>query len=123
VTIPTRVEQSRALLAGKGRDMASRILGRRATTAADFAEAFTAERIDLLAEVPGPAALLALGRNRAGPRDGLYVLDDGDGRFRVYHQERGEVIDPRQGLTFDQARDVAIERVLLLSGIPFRPEG
>ena len=123
MTLPTRAEQSQALLEGRGRDLASRILGRRATTAADFQEAFNAERIDLLAEIPGRDQLLALGRNRVGPRDGLYVLETDAGVFRVYHQERGEVIDPREGLTFDEARETAIDRALLLSGIPFRPEG
>ena len=68
--------------------LASRTLGRRAATAADFAEAFTLEWIDLLAAIPDPAALLGLGRNRVGPADGLYVIDEGAGLFRVYRQER-----------------------------------
>ncbi len=102
--------------------MASRILGRRATTSADFEEAFTLERIDLLSEIPHPEALLALGRNIVGPRDGLYVLDDG-GSFRVYIQERGTSADVVAGADFDAARDAVIERLMLLGGLPFRPPG
>lgn len=99
--------------------MASRILDRRATTVADFDEAFTLERVDVIAEIGDVDALLALGRNRAGPRDGLYVLDDSDG-FRVYIQERGIPHDEVAGLSFDEAREAVIDRVLQLNGIPFR---
>ena len=100
--------------------MASQILGRRASTGRDFAEAFTVERIDILAEIPDRATLLALGRNVAGPRDGLYVIDDGD-TFRVYVQEQGIPKRPTQGLSFDAARDAAVERLVLLNGIPWTP--
>lgn len=99
--------------------MASRILGRRASTAADFEEAFTLERVDMIAEIDSVDALLALGRNRAGPRDGLHVLEGDDG-FRVYIQERGIPQNERSGLSFDEARDVVVDRVLLLNGIPFQ---
>jgi hypothetical protein len=99
--------------------MASRILERRASTAADFAEAFNLERVDMIAEIDTVDALLALGRNRAGPRDGLYVLEEND-RFRVYIQERGIPQNERSGLSFDEARDAVIDRVLLLNGIPFQ---
>ena len=102
--------------------MASRILGRRATTAADFEDAFNLERIDLLSEIPDPEALLALGRNIVGPRDGLYVLDDG-GSFRVYIQERGASRDVVAGADFETARDAVIERLMVLGGLPFRPPG
>lgn len=99
--------------------MASQILERRASTAADFAEAFTLERVDVIAEIDTVDALLALGRNRAGPGDGLYVIGDGDG-YRVYIQERGIPLNERSGLSFDEAREAVIDRVLLLNGIPFR---
>lgn len=99
--------------------MASVILGRRASNAADYAEAFTLERVDMIAEIDTDGALLALGRNRAGPRDGLYVIEDVDG-YRVYSQERGIPHEPRSGLSFDEARDAVIDRVLLLNGIPFQ---
>jgi hypothetical protein len=99
--------------------MASRILERRASTAADFAEAFNLERVDMIAEIDTVDALLALGRNRAGPRHGLYVLEEND-RFRVYIQERGIPQNERSGLSFDEARDAVIDRVLLLNGIPFQ---
>lgn len=102
--------------------MASEVLGRRATNAADFAEAFNLERIDLIAEIPGPPALLALGGNVAGPRDGLYVLDDG-GSYRVYLQERGVPVNEASGLDFQAARDAVIDRLILLNGIPFSLEG
>jgi hypothetical protein len=115
---PTRQEQAQAILRFKVRAMASRMLGRRAATATDFAEALTVERIDILAEIPDRAALLALGRNVAGPTDGLYVIDDGD-TFRVYTQESGIPRHPEAGLSFDEARDAAIERLVLLNGIPW----
>lgn len=102
--------------------MASRILGRRASTVADFEEAFNLERIDLVAEIPDVPSLLRLGRNVVGPRDGLYVLDD-EGTFRVYVQEGGIDRDPVTGADFDQARDAAIDRVLDLQGLPFSPPG
>ena len=116
---PTRQEQAQAILQRKGAGMASVILGRRASTAADFTEAFTVERVDVLAEIDGTEALLALGRNRAGPRDGLYIIEEPHG-FRVYIQERGIPMDERSGLTFDEAREEVIDRVMLLNGIPYR---
>ena len=102
--------------------MASRILGRRANTEADFRTAFNIERIDLIAEIPDPPALLALGRNIVGPRDDLYILDDG-GTYRVYLQERGETHHEIVGADFAAARDGAIDRVIMLQGLPFVPPG
>jgi hypothetical protein len=119
MTRPTRQAQAQAILQRRAAAMASRILGRRASTAADFEEAFTLERVDMIAEIDSVDALLALGRNRAGPRDGLHVLEGDDG-FRVYIQERGIPQNERSGLSFDEARDVVVDRVLLLNGIPFQ---
>ncbi len=102
--------------------LASEVLGRRATNTTDFAAAFNLERIDLISEIPTPASLLALGNNIAGPRDGLYVIDDGDS-YRVYLQERGEPQHEVAGATFSEARDAAIDRLIQLNGIPFSPEG
>ncbi|MEA2022961.1 MAG: hypothetical protein U9N79_01580 [Actinomycetota bacterium] len=115
---PTRQEQAQAILHRKARTLASQILGHRATTADDFGHAFTLERVDIISEIPDREALLALGLNRVGPRDGIYVLDDADG-FRVYAQERGIPIRERTGLTFDEARDGVIDELVLLNGIPF----
>jgi len=115
---PTRQEQAQAILRLKARATASRILGRRASTTADFADAFTVERIDILSEIPDRAGLMSLGRNLAGPNDGLYVIDDGD-TFRVYVQESGIPKRGEEGLSFDDARDAVIERLLLLNGIPW----
>jgi hypothetical protein len=119
---PTRKEQAQAILTLRGQRLASEILGRRASSAADFGEAFNLERIDLLAEIPDGDAMLALGRNIVGPRDGLYVLDDG-GSYRVYIQERGTSMDVVAGADFDTARDAVIERLMVLGGLPFRPPG
>ncbi len=101
--------------------MAKEILGRQPVGAADFAEAFTLERIDLVAEIPDREALLALGRNVPGPANGLYVLEDPDGTFRVYLQERGEPHHVAAGLDFEAAREAVIDRLLMLNGIPFSP--
>jgi hypothetical protein len=120
---PTRQEQAEAILALRGRPMAEAILGRRANSSEDFVAAFNVERIDLIAAIPNRAALLALGRNVAGPRDGLYVLPAGETRYRVYIQERGEVRNPREGLDFDTARDEVIDRIILLQGLPYDPPG
>jgi hypothetical protein len=119
---PTRQEQARAILERRGRRMASSILGRNATTAADFDEAFNLERVDLLAEIPTPEAMLALATPRVGPKDGLYVLDDG-GTYRVYVQEKGETYAEVIGAAFDEARDAVIDRIIMLQGIPFVPPG
>jgi len=116
---PTRQEQARALLERKAARMASAILGRRAVSAADFAAALTVERIDVVAEIRHPDALLALGRNVPGPRDGLYVLRDGANRYRVYLQERGIPHYEGRELDFDQARAAVIDRIVMLNGIPF----
>ena len=103
--------------------MASRVLGRRATGAADFAEAFNLEWIDLISEIPDGETLLALGRNIVGPKDGLYILRDGD-RFRVYVQEKGaEDQYELTGARFDEARDEVIHRLIQLQGLPFTPPG
>lgn len=101
--------------------MASRMLGRQATTGADFAEALTVERIDLIAQIPDDQALKALGRNTAGPRNGLYVLDHPDG-YTVYQQHNGEPYEMFRGLGFDAARDAAIDCLVMLNGIPFKIE-
>ncbi len=119
---PTRQEQARAILERRGHQIAAEILGRRPTSAAEYAEAFNLEWIDLIAEVPGPEALLALGSNRVGPRDGLYVLDDGKS-YRVYVQERGITTHAVEGADFDEARRAVIEHVIMLQGLPFRPPG
>ena len=115
---PTRQEQAQAILQRKARKMASNVLGRRATTAADFSDAFTLERVDIISEIADRETLLDLGLNRVGPRDGLYVLDDPDG-YRVYVQERGIPMRERQGLSFDRARSAVIDELVLLNGIPF----
>lgn len=117
----TRQEQAQAILQLKGRRIASAMLGRQATTGADFREAFTVERIDLIAEVPTKEALLALGRNKAGPKNGLYILDHPDG-FTVYQQHNGEPYEVFSALDFERARDAAIDCVVMLNGIPFRIE-
>lgn len=120
---PTRQEQALAILDRKARELASRILGRRANNQADFAEAFNLERIDLLTEIGDTAALLRLGRNRVGPHNGLYVLQDDDGTFRCYLQERGVSTDERRGMTFDEARSHAIDLVIRFQGLPYSPPG
>ena len=100
--------------------MASQLLGRAAVTGADFRAAFTLERIDLVAEIRTPDDLVALGYQRVGPRDGLYVLERPDG-FRVYVQERGIPMRERSGLDFDQAREAVIDHLIALNGIPWQP--
>lgn len=119
---PTRQEQAIAILERRGHQIAADILGKRPTSSAEYAEAFNLEWIDLIAEIPGREALLSLGRNRAGPRDGLYILDDGE-VYRVYVQERGIATHSIEGAAFDGARRAAIEHVIMLQGLPFRPPG
>lgn len=121
-SLPTRQQQAEAILRLRAWPLASRILGRRAVTADDLAAAFTVERIDLVAAIPDPDALLALGRNRVGPADGLYVLDEGGGAYRVYRQEHGESHDVVVG-SFEEAREAAIDRLIQLGGLPFTPPG
>ena len=101
--------------------MASQILGRRATNAADFAEAFNVERIDLIAAIPNPEEMLKLGRNIVGPRDGLYILEDTD-TFRVYIQESGESRAEVHG-DFATAREAVVDALVTLGGIPYVPAG
>ncbi|MGI9585616.1 MAG: hypothetical protein ACR2N7_08510 [Acidimicrobiia bacterium] len=115
----TRRDQARAVIDRSARRMASKMLGRQATTASDFEQALTLERIDLVAEITNEEALLALGRTTAGPKDGLYILPRPDG-FTVYLQHGGEPHEPQSNLTFDQARDAAIDCLVLLNGIPYR---
>jgi len=118
---PTRHEQALAILKQRGHRLASQILGRRATNAADFAEAFNVERIDLIAAIPNTDELLKLGRNIVGPRDGLYILEDG-GTFRVYTQEAGESRGEVRG-DFTAAREAAVDALVRLGGIPYVPAG
>jgi hypothetical protein len=122
VTHPTRQEQARAILERRGWQLASQVLGRRATNAADFAEAFTLERIDVISEIPNPEALLALGRNVVGPRDGLYVIEDGDDSYRIWLQEKGEDFAHLSG-TFTDVRDAVVDRLIQLAGLPLELEG
>jgi len=103
--------------------MAARILGRRPVGSDDYAAAFNVERIDLMAEVPDASALQALGRPRAGPKDGLYIVEDSPGRYRVYLQEHGIAMDPLEDLDFDAARDAAIKLIIWAQGLPYDPPG
>ncbi|MDJ0664861.1 MAG: hypothetical protein QNJ75_09890 [Acidimicrobiia bacterium] len=119
---PTRQEQAEAILGLGAQRMASRVLGRRATGASDFEEAFNLEWVDLISEIPDTDSLLALGRNRVGPRDGLYILHDGN-TFRVYIQEKGEDTYQVSGASFEEARDAAIHRLIQLQGMPYTPPG
>jgi hypothetical protein len=119
---PTRQQQAEAILTLKAQRMASQVLGRRATGAADFAEAFNLEWIDLISEIPDEDALLELGRNIVGPKDGLYILRNAN-RFRVYLQEKGEDHHEVNDVGFDDARDAAIHRLIQLQGLPFTPPG
>ena len=120
--LPTRQEQAEAILGLRAQRMASRVLGRRATGAADFAEAFNLEWIDLISEIPDTETLLSLGRNIVGPKDGLYILRDGN-TFRVYIQEKGEDTYQISGADFDEARDAVIHRLIQLQGMPYTPPG
>jgi hypothetical protein len=119
---PTRQEQAQAILTLKAQAMASRILGRRASGAADFEEAFNLEWIDLISEIPDQSSMMALGRNIVGPKDGLYVLNDG-GTFRVFLQEKGEDFYVLTNADFQEARDAVIQRLIQLQGLPFVPPG
>lgn len=119
---PTRHEQARAILTLKGHQLASSILERRATSEADFVEAFNLERVDLVAEIPNPDAMLELGRTVPGPKDGLYIIDDGDS-YRAYIQERGVAITGGTGLSFAEARELVIDLLIRLGGLPYRPPG
>ncbi len=95
------------------------MLGRQATTGSDFAEALTLERIDLIAEIPDRQRLMGIGRNIPGPKNGLYVIDKAGG-FTVYQQHNGEPFELFENLTFDQARNAAIDCLVMMNGIPFR---
>ena len=119
---PTRQDQARAILERRGHRIAAEILGRRPNSGADYAEAFNLEWIDLISEIPDRRALLALGNNRVGPKDGLYILDD-DGKYRVFVQERGIATHAIGGASFDEARDAVIEHLIMLQGLPYRPPG
>lgn len=114
----TRQDQARAIIERRARRIASEMLGRQATTGADFAAALTVERLDLISEVPSHDALMDLGRNVPGPRNDLYVLFR-DGRYTVYHQHNGEPYEVFDDLDFDTARDRAIDSLVMLNGIPF----
>ena len=115
----TRQEQAQAIIGNKARRIASMMLGRQASTGTDFKEALTVERIDLVAEIPDAEVLLSLGRNVAGPKNGLYVLERPDG-FTVYLQHNGEPYEVFTGMPFDDARDVAIDCLVMMNGIPYR---
>jgi hypothetical protein len=119
---PTRQEQAEAILTLRAQRLASRILGRRAAGRADYEEAFNLEWIDLISEIPDPEAMMALGRNIVGPRDGLYVLRDGDA-FRVYLQEKGHDYYALAGAGFEEARDAVVHRLIQLQGLPYTPPG
>ena len=115
----TRQEQARAIIENRARRMASKLLGRQATMGTDFSQALTVERIDLVAEIPDAETLLSLGRNVAGPKNGLYVLERPDG-FTVYLQHNGQPYEIFSGMPFNDARDVAIDCLVMMNGIPYR---
>lgn len=114
----TRAEQARAILDRRGRIVASQLLGRQATTGADFRQALNLERIDLIAEIPDHDTLMGLGRNVAGPRNDLYIIAK-PGGYTVYHQHNGEPYQMFADCSFDEARNHAIDSLVILNGIPF----
>lgn len=114
----TRQEQARAILERRARRLASSMLGRRATTGADFRQAFTLERIDLVAEISDHETLMAVGRNRVGPRDGLYVINEG-ATYNVYIQEHGVPVSGGRDLEFEEARELTADLAIKMNGIPF----
>jgi hypothetical protein len=115
----TRQEQARAIIDNKVRRMASKMLGRQAMTGEDYRSALTVERIDLIAEIPDEEALVSLGRNVTGPKNGLYVLERKTG-FTVYLQHNGEPYEVFSELSFDEARDTAVDCLVMMNGIPYR---
>ncbi len=117
--IHTRQEQAQAIIAGKVREMASEMLGRRATSGSDFSNALTVERIDLVSEIPDHDSLVSIGRTHPGPKNGLYVLYR-DGSYTVYQQHDGVPYEVFTDLDFDGARDAAIDCMVMINGIPFR---
>lgn len=119
---PTRQEQAQAILQRRAQRLASQILGRRATGAGDYAEAFNLEWVDIISEIPTPVEMLALGRNIVGPRDGLYVLDDGCS-YRVYLQEKGISFQELSDAGFEEARDAVIHLLIQIQGLPYTPPG
>jgi hypothetical protein len=119
MNVYTRQEQATAIIDQKARRLASRILGRQATTGSDFREALTVERIDIIAEISDEDELMALGRNHSGPKNGLYVLRHANG-YSVYQQHNGEPYEMFTGLDFESARDVAVDCLVMMNGIPFR---
>ena len=52
------------------------------------------------------------------PANGLYVLDRPEG-YTVYQQHNGEPYEVFSNLSFDDARDRAIDCLVTLNGIPF----
>ena len=117
----TRKEQAEAILDRRARRMAAELLGRHPSTGADFREALTVERLDLISEIPDHETLMGLGRNVASPKNGLYVLDRPQG-YTVYHQHAGEPYEVLSDLSFDEARNHAIDSLVMLNGIPFAIE-
>ena len=117
----TRKEQAEAILDRRARRMAAELLGRHPSTGADFREALTVERLDLISEIPDHETLMGLGRNLASPKNGLYILDRPQG-YTVYHQHAGEPYEVFSDLTFDEARNHAIDSLVMLNGIPFAIE-
>jgi len=114
----TRKEQAEAILERRARRMAAEMLGRHPTTGAEFREALTVERLDVIAQIPDHDTLMGLGRNVASPRNDLYILDRPEG-YMVYHQHNGEPYEVFSKLTFDEARDRAIDSLVMLNGIPY----
>jgi len=117
----TRKEQAEAIIERRARHIAAEMLGRHPTTGSDFREALTVERLDLISEIPDHDTLMALGRNVASPKNGLYILDRPEG-YTVYHQHNGEPYEAFSDLTFDEARNHAIDSLVMLNGIPFAIE-
>ncbi len=105
-------------MAGRARSLASQILGRQATTGSDFREALNVERIDLIAEISSDTVLRTLGLPLPGPKNGLYIIDTPDG-YTVYQQHNGDPYEVFVGLDFDAARDVVIDCLVMMNGIPY----
>jgi len=117
----TRKEQAEAILERRARRIAAEMLGRHPSTGSDFRQALTLERLDLISEIPDHETLMGLGRNVASPKNGLYVLDRPEG-YMVYHQHNGEPYEVFSELSFDEARNHAIDSIVMLNGIPYAIE-
>ena len=108
-------EQIRALLQGRGFDMARSLFGLTVLSGNEYAKVFTVKREEVLAYVQEFGFPPGCYYDRPRQGDGPYMLED-EGEYVIYCQERGQRLDETRHKSKAKAQAIMVDLLLGLSG-------